>query len=227
MVLNFLMMSTKNRKYYLSIPKETLSTLEAEHFDGQITVVDSPEKVEPAIDQLRKYRIIGFDTETRPSFKKGQSNNVSLIQLSTPKHCFLFRINKIGMVKPLIDLLEDPVLFKVGLSIHDDFLNLNKICTLSPSGFIDLQQYVKTIGIIDNSLTRIYGIVFNKRISKGQRLTNWEAPDLTKQQQAYAALDAVACLRIYSEISKGYFRARNSPYLLTPEQAIESRNDLG
>lgn len=211
-------MSPRIRKYYLSIPKDVLVKLEPEHYDGPITVIDKPEDVAEAIETLRKSKIIGFDTETRPSFKKGQSNSLALIQMCTKEQCFLFRVNIIGMVKPLIDLLEDAGKIKVGLSIHDDFHNLQKICNIDPQGFIDLQQFVKTIGIMDNSLTRIYAIIFNKRIAKGQRLSNWEAPVLTQQQQSYAALDAIACIRIYDAIGKNHFRARNSQYLLSKEQ---------
>lgn len=198
----------------LSIPKEALASLPLAVYSGKISVIDSAEQIPQAVDALSRAKIIGFDTETRPSFKKGQSNNVSLIQMCSSKECFLFRINMTGITPPLKNLLEDAGKIKVGLSLHDDFHNLAKICDLKPQGFIDLQTYVKRTGILDNSLARIYAIVFGQRISKGQRLTNWEATTLTVHQQQYAALDARACIDIYNAISKNHFNPAESSYIV-------------
>ncbi len=202
----------------ISISKEQLSKLPSAHFDGNICVIQSEDQIEGAISKLRENNIIGFDTETRPSFKKGYSNSVSLIQLSTRDTCYLFRINKTGLTQPIIDLIEDPSILKIGLSTHDDFHNLNRIADIHPEGFIDLQSYVKQFKIVDNSLSRIYGIVFGQRISKGQRLTNWEADELTPSQQSYAALDAIACIKLYDYLSSGNFNPETSPYLVTAFQ---------
>lgn len=203
--------------YLLTITKEELAQLPAAHFQGSIRLIEKAEDVAGAVEALRKSDVIGFDTETRPSFKKGQTNIVSLLQLSTRDTCYLMRLNHTGLTDELKQLLEDPDVLKIGLSIHDDFHNLKKISDIEPAGFIDLQHYVKQINIADNSLTRIYGIVFGKRISKGQRLTNWEALQLTDSQQAYAALDAKACIDIYDEIHSGRFNPLSSPYLRHPD----------
>lgn len=202
----------------VTIPKDHLGSLPHESYRGEIRLVDSPENVESAVNELRKSDIIGFDTETRPSFKKGQTYTVSLLQLATPDVCFLFRLNRIGLTDPVVELLQDPTKLKIGLSIHDDFHNLRKLCpTLEPDGFVDLQQYVKKFRIADNSLSRIYGILFGLRISKGQRLTNWEAENLTPAQQSYASLDAKACIKIYRFLEAGAFNPLLSPYLTFPE----------
>ncbi len=201
----------------VTITKEALSKLPAAPFDGSIRLIDCPEDVHEAVVELRKANIIGFDTETRPSFKKGLLHTVSLMQLATPDVCYLFRLNKLGLMQELIDLLEDPGLLKVGLSIHDDFHSLRRLKPVEPQGFIDLQQYVKQFKISDNSLSRIYGILFGERISKGQRLTNWEAETLSPAQQSYAALDAVACIRIYRHLQSGAFYPLTSPYLTFPD----------
>ena len=119
----------------------------------------------------------------------------------------------IGLPKPLIDLLEDEDILKIGLSIHDDFHNLKKLGDINPCAFVELQNYVKQFGIADNSLSRLYGIIFGERISKSQRLTNWEAQELTEPQQIYAALDAYACLRIYNHLMEGNFNPATSPYI--------------
>lgn len=205
-------------KAFVSIPKDKLGQLPNASFEGCIHLVDKSELVDESVAALRKSDLIGFDTETRPSFKKGQSHIVSLLQLSSSTDCYLFRLNKIGMPDSLKALLEDAGILKIGLSIHDDFHNLRKLSDFEPGGFIDLQQYVKTFRIADNSLSRIYAILFGQRISKGQRLTNWEAESLTPAQQSYAALDAVACIRIWQHLNSGAFNPLLSPYLTFPEE---------
>ena len=197
----------------VTISKEALAQLPAASFSGHIRLIDRPEDIHEAVAHLRSAPLIGFDTETRPSFKKGQLHTVSLLQLATPDTCYLFRLNHLGLHSDLVDILQDPSLLKVGLSIHDDFHSLRRLKPIEPAGFIDLQQYVKEFKIADNSLSRIYGILFNERISKGQRLTNWEAETLTPAQQSYAALDAIACIRIYQHLTSGAFYPLPSPYL--------------
>lgn len=195
-----------------SITKAELAELPAAIYDGKITVVDTPENALTATRTLREAGVIGFDTETRPSFRRGEHHSVSLLQLSTTSDTFLFRLNHIGLPDCLRELLEDEGVTKIGVSIHDDFLNLRKRFPLQPRGFIDLQAYVKDFHIADNSLSRIYGILFDRRISKGQRLSNWEAPVLTSHQQEYAALDALACLHIYYHLRDKGFDFKQSKY---------------
>lgn len=211
------MRKKKEPEFNLSISKEALGNLPAAKFHGtRITLIDSEEQIDAAVDELSKADIIGFDTETKPSFKRGQSNVVSLLQLSTREHAFLFRLNRIGFGERLRTLLEDGNKLKVGLSIHDDFHHLARLNKFEPKGFIDLQQYVKSYMIADNSLTRIYAILFGKRISKSQRLTNWEAEQLTPAQQTYASLDALACIDIYDYLEAGKFNPEKSSYKVTP-----------
>lgn len=201
-------------KVSISIPKETLSTLPIVTFPGEIIVIDSPEAVPAAVEHLRSSKIVGFDTETRPSFHKGRTNKVALIQISTDSRCYLFRINKTGLTEELRAFIEDTGVTKIGLSLKDDFFVLHRISEFVPEGFIDLQEFVRPYGIIDSSLQRIYGIVFGERISKGQRLSNWEATDLTAAQQQYAAIDAWTCLRLYNELKSGNFQPEASPFVV-------------
>lgn len=196
----------------ISISKQQLASLPPAHFSGQIVIVDTPEAVEGAVSRLREADLIGFDTETRPSFKKGQNFNVALLQLSTSDSCFLFRLNRIGMPSSLKELLEDPMLTKVGLSTHDDFRNLHKSYDFEPKGFIELQSFVTRWHITDKSLSKLYGILFGQRLSKAQRLSNWEAESLAESQQHYAALDALACIQIYRHLNEGRFDPESSPY---------------
>ncbi len=188
----------------ISLSKEELAAMPAAIFNGNIRLIDKAEDVAKAVAALRSCDVIGFDTETRPNFKKGQNHQVSLLQLSSRSTCYLFRINHTGLTHELIDLLEDESKLKVGLSTHDDFHNLRKIHEgLQPRGFVELQKEVRHIGIGDSALAKIYGILFGQRISKGQRLSNWEADELTEAQINYAALDAMACVEIYDRIQAG------------------------
>jgi len=198
----------------VSVPKGTLAQMPVAEFKGEIVVIDNQDDIPEAIDRLRACRVIGFDTETKPSFRRGVSNTVALVQLSTVDRCYLFRICKTGFDHHIIELLTNPRVIKIGLSIHDDFLNLFKLADFVPAGFIDLQSYVKQYSIEDNSLQRIYAIIFGQRITKGQRLTNWEAAELTGPQKRYAALDAYACLKIYNWLRDGKFDPALSPYIV-------------
>lgn len=182
------------------ISKEELTRLPIEVFEGKIVLVDKPEQVKEACEVLAKADVIGFDTETKPSFKKGVSHKVSLLQLSTDDICFLFRLNKIGMPSLVMDILNNPAIKTIGLSLKDDFAALRKIGPFQPANFIEIQALAKKYGIEDMSLQKIHAILFQKRITKGQRLSNWEADTLTDAQQMYAAIDAWSCLKIYREL---------------------------
>lgn len=196
----------------LSITKEQLSQLPLVEFQGQIHIIDSVADAQEAINLLSEAGVVGFDTETKPSFKKGRTNTVSLIQISTDNDCYLFRINKFGFAQCLIGFMQNPSIIKVGLSLRDDFHVLHRLSPFEPQSFIDLQPFVADYCISDASLQKIYAIIFGARISKSQRLSNWEAESLTEQQQSYASIDAWACLRIYRHLKSGKFNPRLSPY---------------
>ena len=163
-------------------------------------MVQTPAAAVKAMRYLMDQPVVGFDTETRPNFRKGDNHKVALMQLSTPDICFLIRLNRLGIFPELKEFLESPKVTKIGLSTKDDFHMLNSLAPIEPRGFIELQSLVKDYGIGEASLTKVYALLFGKRISKGQRLTNWEAVELTPAQQHYAALDAYACLRIYNQL---------------------------
>ena len=188
--------------YQSKIEKSDISALPPCDITGEIIVIDRSEDVAAAIEDLKQCPLIGFDTETRPSFRRGESNTISLLQLATEKRAYLFRLKKIGQNQLLKDLLESNDYLKVGLSVHDDFHSLNRWMPCRPNNFIELQRYVKAFGIEEMSLQKIYAIVFHKRISKRQQLSNWEAEELTPAQQQYAAIDAWACRNIYYELQR-------------------------
>lgn len=201
----------------LEISKEQVAALPTAVFPGKTIVIDNPVDCRKATRFLATQTALGFDTETRPTFHKGQRHNVALIQISTLDECFLFRINRTGLTDDLVALFENPSVRKIGLSIKDDLHGLHKLRGFEEQNMVELQTFVKQFGILDNSLQKVYGVVFGERISKGQRLTNWEAAALTPDQQHYAALDAYACLRMYLELTSGSFIPENSPYITDKE----------
>lgn len=206
----------------LAISKEQLSELPIAEFPGRSIVINTLLDCRKAVRYLLSQPILGFDTETRPSFRKGRMNRVALLQISTFDECFLFRLNLIGFPPELAQLFEDPDIVKVGLSIKDDIHQLAAVTSFQPANVVELQTFVKDYQVADNSLQKVYGVIFNKRISKGQRLTNWEAEKLTEAQQAYASLDAYACLQIYTYLSSGEFRPELSPYV-KPEESSDDQ----
>lgn len=202
----------------ISISKEAMAALPPEKFQGEIVVVESEADIDSAADALEQAPLIGFDTETKPAFQKGQINYVALLQLATPDVCYLIRLSKIGLPDRIKNILENADIRKVGLSIKDDFHSMAKITELHPAGFVDLQEYVKRYHISDCSLTKIHSVIFGRRISKSQQLSNWEAQSLTRKQQEYAALDALACINIFRHLEAGNFVPEDSPYKKCKEE---------
>ncbi|MBP3552999.1 MAG: 3'-5' exonuclease domain-containing protein 2 [Bacteroidaceae bacterium] len=184
------------------IDKNVVAEMEVVTFDGRIIVIQTELEAEKAVDYLLTQPIVGIDTETRPSFKRGVINKVALLQVSTYDTCFLFRLNMIGMCPSIVRLLSHPTLVKVGLSLKDDIRMLHFVGEFASNNFIDLQNIVGQVGIRDMSLQKIYANLFGQKISKRQRLTNWEADVLNDAQKAYAAIDAWACLKIYDRIEE-------------------------
>lgn len=212
----------------ISITKEALESLPVAVYPGgigSISIIDSAAKAKAAVRALGSQRFIGFDTETRPSFKKGQVNKVALLQLCDGERCFLFRLNRESVFEIVRPILEDPEIIKIGLSVHDDFNALRRRGDINPAGFLDLQDYCRSFHIADISLQKIFAIVFGQRISKSQRLTNWEAETLNESQQIYAAIDAWACLKLYKYFRAGNFCPSDSPYLVKDNDAHQNQNE--
>ena len=184
---------------YNKFDKKQISQLPKVEFDGKIVVITSPKETKRAVDILLDLPLLGVDTETRPSFKRGHQNIVSLLQVSSLDLCFLFRLNLTGMTPDIIRLLEDTTVSKVGLSLHDDILSLHRRAQFTPGKFIDLQHHMRELGIEDMSLQKLYANVFQQKINKSQQLSNWDADVLTDRQKIYAATDAWACIRLYNE----------------------------
>ncbi len=185
-----------------TISNELTAQLPALNFEGEIIVVDREEQIVAACEDLASYRFIGFDTETRPSFKAGVSYKVSLLQLSTPLRCYLFRLNKIPLGREILRLLESESVIKLGADVAGDIRSLNELRHFKDRGFLDLQSMIWEWGIEEKSLRKMSALTLGYRISKAQRLSNWEAVNLTQQQQGYAATDAWACIEIYNKLQQ-------------------------
>jgi ribonuclease D len=188
------------RIIYNKFDKRAISTLPLASFKGKIVVVLSESEASRAVDYLLSCDILGVDTETRPAFKRGQSYKVALLQVATETQCFLFRLNHLGMSDSILRLLTNKTVPMIGLSWHDDLLSLHRRAPFEPGNFIDIQSIIGEIGIEDLSLQKLYANLFHEKISKRQRLTNWEADVLTDKQKVYAATDAWACIKLYKEI---------------------------
>lgn len=180
-----------------TISKEELKVLPLKSFEGEIEVVTNYEQAIAATNYLKNFKTLGFDTETKPSFKKGKINKVALLQLSTKEKAFLFRLKHIKLPKELIEILMNPDIVKAGVAIHDDIKGLNELSRFEAGGFVELQQWAKELGLNCFSLKKLSGLILGFRISKGQQLSNWEAEVYTPAQMAYAATDAWVSYELY------------------------------
>lgn len=190
------------KNIYSKFDKSRIAALPRVLFGGKMVVVVSEYEADRAVSYLLSQPILGIDTETRPSFKKGSQYKVALLQVSSHDVCFLFRLNHTGITPSIKRLLEDKTVLKVGLSLHDDIMSLHKLAEFDPGLFLDLQKHVSEIGVKDLSLQKLYANLLGGKISKAQRLTNWEADVLTDSQKLYAATDAWACIMLYEELQR-------------------------
>lgn len=204
--------------------KESIAQMPRVLFDGRIIVVQTEGEAIKATNFLRSQNLVGLDTETRPTFKKGQHHQVSLLQVATKEVCFLFRLNFMGLPDCVVAMFSDEHLTKVGLSLHDDLHALRQRREFTPLGFVELQTMAKALSIDDLSLQKLYANLFHERISKGQRLSNWEADVLSPQQKLYAATDAWACINLYNEFVR--LKATHDYIILPPLNTTAAKDHV-
>ena len=197
-----------------SISPEEIAALELASFPGEIVVIDAEDEAyEKAIRYLKRLKVLGFDTETRPTFSPDQhSSGTALLQLSGGGKAYLFRLKKCGLPRSLASILANPDIVKVGAATMDDIRGLQRITHFVPKGFVDLQNHVWEYGIRDKSVKKMAAIILGVKISKAQQLSNWEAEKLSESQQKYAAPDAWVCREMYLKLQA----SEKNP--LTPEQ---------
>ena len=195
-------MMKNNQEFQRSVEKDHIQSLPLKSFEGKIHLVDSPAKFSSVKALLNGYPILGFDTETRPSFRKGKTYKVALLQLATREHAFIFRIHRTGIPGFVKDILENPKILKIGVAIRDDLKSLNLIKPMKTDGFIDLQQYVAHFNIEDKGLKKLTANILGFRISKRHQTSNWEEDVLSLPQLEYAATDAWVCFEIYRHLQE-------------------------
>ena len=191
-----------------NITAEELNQLPLRAFSGKVTLVTEASKLAAVVKEIEKHDVLGFDTETRPSFKRGQSYKVALLQLAIPNKVFLFRIHQTGLPQEIISLFENTDIIKAGVAIHDDIKALQKINKFQPVSFIELSTMAKASGLQVESVKKLAGLLLGFRISKSAQTSNWEAPSLTDKQIEYAATDAWVCLEIYQHLKRNYFHVK-------------------
>lgn len=184
------------------ISSDEVNALPMRAYEGKIVLIDSKEGLDKAVSEIEQYPIVGFDTESRPAFKKGESHPVSLLQFATPKKVYLFRVNLIGMPAGVDKLLSNPKLTKLGIALHDDIKDLRKLGVSNPSGFQDIHSFIKDKGVINTGLRKLAAMILGFRISKSQQTSNWENEVLNERQQVYAATDAWVCLKIHERLKE-------------------------
>lgn len=185
-----------------NLDKSELNMYPVSGFSGEIVLVDNYARLQNCVERLKSAPVLGFDTETKPSFKKGKNNKVALLQLSDHQTAYLFRLKSIGLPREITGLLADQSIIKAGVAISDDISGLKKWRQFNENGFVELQDYVKEFGIESSGLKKLSAIILGFRISKRQQVSNWEAPALSDAQISYAATDAWVCYEIYRTLKQ-------------------------
>jgi ribonuclease D len=190
----------RKHSFLNNISRDDIKNLPLQQFPGRILLIDDVSQLDFLHQKLVNKKLLGFDTETRPSFKKGKKHKVSLLQLATEDEAYLIRLNRVGLPESVINLFENESIKKIGLAIRDDINSLIQLTSFQPEGFIDLQQYVKKFDILDNGLKKLAANILGFRISKKQQTSNWEKEVLEDEQLIYAATDAWVCYQIYKTL---------------------------
>ncbi len=187
------------------ITKDQINELPLVRYEGEIVLIDTLDTLHQHLPDLKKDKYIGFDTESKPAFKKGVYNPVALLQIATSEKVYLIRTNLIGLPRPIIEIFENPDILKVGISIRDDIKDLQFLENFYPEGVIELNTLVIDLGIEQEGVRNLAGIILQGRISKNQQVSNWENEVLAEKQQVYAATDAWVCHAIYEKLlNQGY-----------------------
>ncbi len=181
----------------MPITKEEISTLPLIHYEGAIELISTKDEWLSAYAEIKNEKILGFDTETKPSFVKGKTNLPAIVQLATAQKVYVIQLYRLRLPIQMRELLSNPDIFKVGVAIKDDMLALQKRGTFKPQGHIDLAHVAHKKGYKESGLRTLCAALLHKRISKNMRCTNWERIHLSEAQIHYAATDAWVSREIY------------------------------
>lgn len=182
-----------------NISKDEINDLELGKYRGEIIIISEAKDLPSAMNDIMKYDVVGFDTETKPVFVKGQYNDVALIQIGIPDKVYLIRLNLTGVSAEIITFFESKIK-KIGVGLRDDIIALQKMKQFNPNGFIELNELVNQIDIEANGLRKLVAIILGFRISKNSQVSNWEATNLDEKQKRYAATDAWVCIEMYNKL---------------------------
>jgi ribonuclease D len=177
--------------------KDEINACPIKRWTGRITVVRKKDELAAAMRKLAGHTLLGFDTETRPAYKKGESYLPSLLQLASDDEVFIFQLKHLGLARPLRKILADPAIIKTGVSLDYDIRELKKLSHFKAAGFMDLADLAKKEGIKNHGLRGLAAVLLGIRISKGAQTSNWSRDVLTRQQIQYAATDAWVSRKLY------------------------------
>ena len=194
--------ASKNTVLKTNISQDELNLLPLKAYSGKVQVVTDPKYFPKIASEIAKHKVVGFDTETRPSFKKGQSYKLALLQIAIPNKVFLIRTHHSGLDEHIVSVFENPEILKAGVAIRDDIKALQTIIKFSPNGFVELASLSREVGLEVESVKKLAGLILGFRISKSAQTSNWEAPTLTEKQIEYAATDAWVCLELYERLKQ-------------------------
>lgn len=194
-----------------NITKEEINELTLKKYEGKVSVITSQEELYDALQHIREYDLFGFDTETKPAFRKGVKHLVALLQIAIPDMVYLIRLHHTGFTKGLSGIFGDERIEKVGISIRDDLKHLKQFSEqqhnieFDATNITELNDVAHGMGIEHAGVKKLTAIFLNFRVSKSQQTSNWENPELTEKQIRYAATDAWVCLEIHNYLrDKGY-----------------------
>lgn len=184
------MMTNVPERYRRKISKEEINELPLRRYAGEVRLVRTEEELADALDVLRSDSVLGFDTETRPTFRKGKVNLPSLVQLACADVVYLIQLNWVPLGEMLADLLSDPAIIKTGVAVRDDIRDLQKLYAFRDGGVVDLGEVARDLGLETHGLRNLAANFLGIRISKGAQCSNWSNRELGPQQVVYAATDA-------------------------------------
>jgi len=180
------------------IEEDEISVLPAAEYTGEIIVIEHTRNLGKALEEIYSWGYVGFDTETRPNFRKGENHKPALLQVAGAQKTYLFRLNKLGFPPLLRSLMNDENIIKVGLALENDLPELALHEKFTPAGMVDLNQLCPQLGFQNIGARKLAAIFLKIRLKKSQQTSNWENPILTEAQLKYAALDAWICREIFS-----------------------------
>ncbi len=189
-----------------SISKEDLANLPIRRYEGKVSLVESPQALEQARADIRQERVVGLDTETRPSFRKGEVHLPCLVQAATAQAVYLFQLSRLDVFPALVELLAKPQIIKTGVGLAHDLRQLKLVFPFTVENVLDLGVVARRRGLGQTGVRNLAGMLLGFRIPKGNRTSNWAAPRLSPAQINYAATDAWACRELYLRFeSEGLF----------------------